>query len=164
MKRKPFIVSAILSIFITIVLWNTCPYFVKRVGQFIFAFGYRIPHWELFHGVFALSFGLIPALSFLIWRWGKFAKLFSLIFLSVFTFIVALTISIYSFMHYSDVTQLILPYIPRIKPTHSIFNQLTMNYVIPISVLIPCLFLFFVALIWRGRSREVDLLDQSAAS
>lgn len=164
MNRRPLILSIVTSIILIVFLWNVCPQFVKGVDRLIYSYGYRIPSWILFHGVFALSFGLIPFLSFLIWRFGKFTSSLSLLAHALFIYACAVFSSGYIFVNYAESTKVISPYLPRYAPAQSNWGEYVMNLVIPLSVLFPLLLLLVVAFIKRSKILQSNELDQSLDS
>lgn len=161
MNRRTLIVSILTSVILVVFLWNACPQMVKGVDRLIHSYGYRIPSWILFHGVFALSFGLIPFLSFLIWRFGKFTSPLRLIAFAIFIFASSVTASGYIFVNYAESTKAISPFLQSYAPTQSSWGEYVMNLVIPLSVLLPLLLILVFAFIKRSKVNNLNELDQS---
>lgn len=164
MNRKPLILSIITSVVLIIFLWNVCPQVVKGVDRIIYSYGYPIPTWILFHGIFALSFGLIPFFSSLIWCFGGFTSSLSLIAHALFAYTLALVVSGYIFVHYAESTKALSPFLPRYTPAQSSWGEYVMNLAIPISVFFPLLLLLVVAFIKRSKVIQTRELDQSLDS
>ena len=161
MNRKALIASTLISIVLTVVLWNICPMVVKEVDRLMRSYHYSLPVWILVHGVFALSFGLIPFCAFLIWRFGKYTSIYSLIVHNLFLVAISIITSGYIFTRYYESVALVSPYLPAQDPIlqSPTWGDLIMNVVIPISVILPLLVLFFVAL--YRRRKHIPLRDSS---
>ena len=161
MNRKALIASTLISIVLTVILWNICPMVVKGVDRLMRSYHYSLPDWILVHGVFALSFGLIPFCAFLIWRLGKYTSVSSLMLHSLSHLVISIVISGYAFIQYCEGAVLQRDYLPQTKTivNYSDWREYIMNAVIPLSVIFPFLILFFLAL--YRRRKHIPLRDSS---
>jgi uncharacterized membrane protein len=65
-----FIFSAISSLLLIILLWSSCDLITSFIIDQLQSHDIIVSTWELFHGVFALSFGLVPIACWLLWKFG----------------------------------------------------------------------------------------------
>lgn len=56
------------SVFLVVVLWMIGPYFMVWVNDFLQSINKFMDSWSLNHPIFALSIGLVPYLSFGLWK------------------------------------------------------------------------------------------------
>jgi hypothetical protein len=158
-NRNALYISAFLSLILTIILWNTCPFFVKSVDKLLLRFYASIQSWILYHGVFALSLGLIPFCSYLIWKYGSYSSILILIVHSIFAYSISLSLSWYCFLLLVDV-DLFSSVLPKALPHEQPWRVYEMNLIIPLSSLIPMLVLLIIARFNRKKSIPKTELDQ----
>jgi hypothetical protein len=164
MKRTALIASVLLSIVMTIILWNSCPMVVKGVDDLVHAYDYRNRSWILQHGIFSLSFGLVPFCSFLIWRFGQYSTALSLIVHSLFTWTISLAASSFAFILFIRGYVLNRSYMPQsnlnLNLPQPAWREQMMNVAVPLSVILPLLILFCIAVYQRKKSTNVGVAQE----
>lgn len=73
MQHRGFLTAGF-TFFFTVCLWNSCDAITDTIKQWLLEQHIGMGTWAVYHGVVALSFGLIPFVAYLLYRFGQFQK------------------------------------------------------------------------------------------